>query len=142
MNHYETIIIFSPDGENIPLAEIKKFKKILQEFSHKYGKCIDVEDMGVKRLAYRIKDKFDYGRYAVYKWVGTGENVVELERQLRIDDHVIKFLTVRHEDDIILKDYDADDIDESEQETPSEPEESPNKNIDAMDVLLGLAKYV
>lgn len=130
LNKYETIIIFNPDGEDIPKAEIRKFEEIISNFHKIIKSRISVEDMGVKKLAYRIKDKYDYGRYAVYKWWGTPEDVAELERQLRIDDHVLKFISVKTHTD-------PEDVDE---DAKSE-QDYKNKNINAEDVLLGLAKY-
>ena len=140
LKNYETIVIFNPDGEDIPKAEIKKFEEIISKFHDVTRRTISVEDMGVKKLAYRIKDKYDYGRYAVYKWWGTPDDVVELERQLRIDDHVIKFISVKSDAD---PEEDVDEDAKSEQVTTKEDAvaTNPNKNIDAYDVLLGRAHY-
>ena len=92
---YETIVIFDPTK-----SETKEvFRDMCQEFTGTH-KRIKVEDMGVKKLAYPLKDgKFTEGYYVVFTWMGTPDNVTELERCLRINDNVLKFITVKKDPD-------------------------------------------
>lgn len=127
-NIYETIIILNPK-----IKDLKKQSKELQEmykkFSHAHKKKVDYKDLGEKKLAYKIKE-CETGYYLQFQWAGTLDEVIETERQLRINDAVIKFITVKLDED----DYDLPDLDEaSEQDHPVKP--------DALDVLLGLAEY-
>lgn len=96
MNKYESVIIIKPTDNQEKVDEvIKKYKDIINEFSDKE---IKVDDLGKRNLAYEVKGN-DKGNYIVMHFYGKGENIAELERQYRIDDDVIKFLTVRHEEE-------------------------------------------
>ena len=82
-NKYETIIIFEPKP-GIAEAEIRKFREDITKLD---GTIIKVDDMGIKSLAYEVR-KHKEGYYAIYTWAGNTPQVTELERLLRIDDHV------------------------------------------------------
>ena len=73
--------------------------------------------------------------------MGTSENVAELERHMRIDDNVLKFLTVRNEE----AGYDLEELEEMPAEDDAGKSEqssyNPNSQVDALDVLLGFADY-
>ena len=58
------------------------------------GKTENVEKMGRRRLAYRVKG-FEDGFYVLFTLEGSGDTVREFERRLRVADPVIKFLAVR-----------------------------------------------
>ena len=127
-NLYETIIIFKPTGYE-KSAEV--FYDMCQEFSKSKGFKIINEKIGVKKLAYDIKD-FPEGYYDLFTWAGTPENVVELERCMRMNDNVLKFITVR-KDETPEEELDAYD--------PREDAKSEQNKVDAIDVLLGFADY-
>lgn len=93
---YETVIIFDPTK-----SETKNyFKEMIEEISRKHHKKIKMNDVGTRKLAYPLKDgKFLEGYYVVFTWMGTHDEVVELERCMRISDHVLKFVTIRQEED-------------------------------------------
>ncbi len=143
---YETIIIFDKESY---IENIKIFKDMCQKFTG--SEYIIREDLiGVKKLAYEIKTHTE-GYYVVYKWLGLPENVAELERRLRINDSVLKFITVKQNDEDVDeedsdKDYLRDEfiisqgLKKSEQATDAEVG-NPNSKIDALDVMLGFADY-
>ena len=56
-----------------------------------------VDDWGKKKLAYEIQ-KFNKGHVVLFNYLGNPEGVEEIERTLRIDDSVLRFLTVKLED--------------------------------------------
>src|SRR5205809_7092917 len=58
------------------------------------GQVKNVEKMGKRRLAYTVR-KFHDGLYMLLTFEGSGGLVHELERRLRVTEPVIKFLTVR-----------------------------------------------
>lgn len=95
-NIYETVIIFDPTK-----SETKNsFKEMIEETSRKHHKEIKMNDVGTRKLAYPLKDgKFLEGYYVVFTWMGTREDVADLERCMRVSDHVLKFVTIKHEDD-------------------------------------------
>ena len=55
--------------------------------------------MGRRRLAYRV-GKYSEGFYVLFAIEGTGDTVKELERRLKVTDGVVKFLTVRVDEDL------------------------------------------
>jgi small subunit ribosomal protein S6 len=58
------------------------------------GQVKNVEKMGKRRLAYTVR-KFNDGIYILLTFSGSGGLVHELERRLRVNEPVIKFLSVR-----------------------------------------------
>lgn len=97
-NLYETIVIFDP---TVRRTTINRFEKLLQEFTGK-DYDVDVDEIGIKELAYEIKScetgvRVKKGNYVNFTWAGTKENAVELEKRLKMDDEVLKFLTQRKE---------------------------------------------
>jgi small subunit ribosomal protein S6 len=128
---YETVIICNPDKYK---HSVDTVEEICQEFTGKKYK-IKVDRMGIKKLAYEIHDRTT-AYYTIFTWSGTRENVTELERILRIDDDVLKFMTLKLDEE----ENSLEEISESEQQSPIHPEEN-NSQIDALDVLLGLADY-
>ena len=94
MNKYESVIIINPsvDEEGIK-ALIKKFTDIINN----EGKVESVQEIGKKRLAYEIM-KNKEGYYTVFNFEAKPELIAELERNYRIEDNVMKFITVKKED--------------------------------------------
>lgn len=96
MRRYETVIIADPDlSEDARKALFEKFGEVI---SQKGGEMIVSEEWGNQRLAYAIRKK-TRGFYARLDYCGTGKTVDELERLCRIDDRVMKYLTVMLEED-------------------------------------------
>ena len=61
---------------------------------------LEVDDMGKRKLAYEIRD-FQKGHYLALFYLDDGKAVSELERTMRLDESVLRFLTVRKEDEVI-----------------------------------------
>ena len=98
MRRYETIVIVDADvSESDRTSLIARIKEIIPQ---QEGVLIKEDLWGTKKLAYEIKKK-PRGYYARYDYCGMGPVVDELERFFRIDDRVLKYLTV-------LLDSDAD----------------------------------
>ena len=94
MNKYESVIIINPsvDEEGIK-ALITKYTDIINN----EGKVESVNEIGKKRLAYEIM-KNKEGYYTVFNFEAKPELIAELERNYRIDDSIMKFITIRNED--------------------------------------------
>lgn len=91
MAFYELVYIVRPDvATNQVEAVAKKFADIV---SDKGGKVIKTEQWGLKTLAYRVK-KHRKGYYTMMCMEANGDIVNEVERNLRINDDVIRFLTI------------------------------------------------
>lgn len=129
INTYETIIIFDPTKYK---DQIEIFRDMCQEFTGKKYK-IKEEQLGVKKLAYPIREKFTKGYYVIFTWQGIPSNVSELERCMHLNKNVLKFITVKKED-AELEENDAEYI-------SKDVESEQSSTIDALDVMLGLAEY-
>ena len=94
MNKYESVIIINPSvEEEANKAIISKYTDIINN----EGKVESVEEVGKKKLAYEIK-KNQEGYYVIFNFEAKPELISELERNYRIDDEILKFITIRKED--------------------------------------------
>jgi len=94
MRRYETIFIIDPDlsDENRdPVFE--RLRDIIEQHN---GFLARVEQWGNRKLSYNIKKKVR-GYYVRLDYCGTGILVNEIERFFRIDDRILKYLTVQLE---------------------------------------------
>lgn len=91
MRHYETVFIADPDIS----ADVQTnlFDKARTLISDNAGDLIEFDEWGNKRLAYEIRKK-QRGHYVRLDYCGSGETVSSLENAFRIDERVLKFMTV------------------------------------------------
>lgn len=102
MRRYETIVIIDPDlSEEDRTGLLDRIKEIIPQQN---GVFLQEDLWGVKKLAYEIKKK-PRGYYARVDYCAMGPAVSELERFCRIDDRVMKYLTVQ-----LASDVDAEQI--------------------------------
>lgn len=95
MRRYETIYIVNPNlAEEVNKEVIEKFSNLIQKHD---GVVVKIEEWGSKRLAYPVK-KNDYGFYVLVDYCGGPEITAEIERELKLDDRVLKHQTVKLED--------------------------------------------
>ena len=117
---YETVVICNPD-KYTDIIDI--LSSACKDFSAEYKRKAKIEKQGIKTLAYPIKrdtGEFTKGHYTLFTWRGTPQNVIELERIMRIHDEVLKFMTVKLDDtDDILEDYSRDDYATSHELEPT-----------------------
>ncbi len=91
MRRYETIVIFDPElsaEEREPVLE-----RVKDVIAQQDGYLAFIDDWGARKLAYEIKKK-DRGYYVRFDFCETGTVVDEIERFFRIDDRVLKYMTV------------------------------------------------
>ncbi len=91
MKRYETIVIVDPDLSKE--AEVPIFERVHDLIPQYKGFLIKTDDWGTKKLAYDIKKK-NRGHYVRLDYCGDGALIQEMERLFRIDDKVMKFMTV------------------------------------------------
>ncbi|WP_372682289.1 30S ribosomal protein S6 [Desulfosarcina sp.] len=91
MKRYETIVIVDPDLSKE--AETPIFERLNDLIPQYKGFLIETDDWGTKKLAYDIKKK-NRGHYVKLDFCGDGALIQEMERFFRIDDKVMKFMTV------------------------------------------------
>lgn len=91
MRRYETVFILDPDlGEEVRTQRYDKVKEIIDAYK---GAIVEFDDWGVRKLAYDIKKK-TRGHYVRLDYCGDGALVAELERNFRLDDKFLKFMTI------------------------------------------------
>ena len=97
MRRYELIYIVNPNLDAESLGEVvAKFSDLTKKLK---GYLVKVTEWGKKKLAYEVK-RFDKGYYIVFDFCGSPETVKELERNLKLDDRVLKYLTVKIDEDV------------------------------------------
>jgi small subunit ribosomal protein S6 len=93
---YEIMFIVRPDVEEAELD------KLIEGFSANVtsggGEVKSVEKMGRRRLAYTVR-KFNDGFYVLMNVTAQGSLITEIERRLRVSEQVIKFITVRMDEE-------------------------------------------
>ncbi len=92
MKRYETIFITHPELSEEDHAELEK--KLRSTVAAWKGDVIKLEDWGTKKLGYEIR-KNSRGRYFLLEYSAAADLVVELERNLRLNDRILKFQTVK-----------------------------------------------
>jgi small subunit ribosomal protein S6 len=93
---YEVMFILRPDTAD---EDVDRLLQTLEEnVAAEGGKVTSFERMGKRRLAYVVQ-KFQEGIYILAFLEGPGSMVKELERRLRVQELVIKFITVRTDEE-------------------------------------------
>lgn len=94
---YETIFIVKPESDAQALQAVNdRVRKVVDEAK---GKLLRVENWGKRKLAYEIK-KNNRGIYLYWRYLADPSMIAELERNLRLADPVIRFLTVKVDEDV------------------------------------------
>lgn len=100
IRRYETVFILEPDVEEARRQEmLGRLDGVIQKEG---GVLIKREDWGVRKLAYDIR-RFSKGQYILYDYAGSSRIVSEIERNLKMFEPVLRFLTVRREERVTLE---------------------------------------
>lgn len=92
LTEYETTVVIRPDiGGDAVEATLDKVRDVVK---NRGGKLLAINHWGKKKLAYDIA-KHARGVYVHTQFLGGSKLVAELERNLRINDNVLRFLTIR-----------------------------------------------
>ena len=82
-----------------PLDRIEKLNEAVGKVIEKEGgTVIRMDDIGRRNLAYPI-DKKTEGHYVLFEVDGSGQEIAELERRMRVNDMIIRFVTIRVDED-------------------------------------------
>lgn len=93
---YEVMYIAAPETAD---EDVTKLNEAIQQLIEKEGgSVVKTEVMGKRKLAYPIKKKTE-GHYTLFEVEGSGQEIAELERRFRVNDAVIRFVTVRVDED-------------------------------------------
>ena len=91
-NKYELTVVFDGQLEQNEVDEkVEQIEKLIKEYN---GEVVQKDLLGKRRLAYEIKKK-QYGYYVYFLIESDGSNNKAIEKYLRLNEHVIRYLTVR-----------------------------------------------
>jgi len=89
---YELMFIVNPDAGDEDVVKLSEgVQKII---TGQGGSITKTEMMGKRRLAYEINHKKD-GTYVLLEVEGSGAEIAEVERRMRVNDQILRYMTVR-----------------------------------------------
>ncbi len=131
MRRYETTIIVRPSVSQEERQAF--FDKVIALISSSGGLLIRFEEWGQRRLAYEIK-KETRGYYGFFEFCGDGPLVKEVERNIRLDDRSLKYMTICTSQEVdkeaVKAEIEAAKPKETETETVAE-QETPASSVEA-----------
>ena len=93
---YEVVFIIDPaTGEEDSTRLVENLQKIVTDQG---GAITKSESMGRRQLAYKIGRNTE-GHFMLFEIEGAGSEIAELERRMRVSDQVMRYLTVRVDED-------------------------------------------
>ena len=121
MRRYETLFIVTPDSSEEDLKAVAE--KVQGVVTGMNGKLVDYKEQGKKKLAYNVK-KQNKGYYVLMDYLGLADLVAELERNMRLDERILKYITLKLADSVDPEDFEVQEAEPSE-ETESVAEVAP-----------------
>lgn len=111
MREYETVYILDPVMTD---ADVQQSLNKVSDTISRHGGCIfRSQNMGKKNLAYKIK-KSSKGYYVCLDYCGDNTTVSEIERNMKLDEKVLRYLTVKLNDEIDVEDRKKQLVEEAE----------------------------
>lgn len=93
---YEVMYIIDPEAA---ADKVTKLNEAVGKLIEKEGgSVVRMDDIGRKTLAYPIDKKYE-GHYVLFEIEGSGQEILELERRMRVNDMIIRYMTVRVDED-------------------------------------------
>ncbi len=93
---YEVMYIINPETA---ADKIEKLNEAVGKLIEKEGgEVVRMDDVGIRNLAYPIQKKTE-GHYVLFEVNGTGQEILELERRMRVNDMIMRYITVRVDED-------------------------------------------
>tara|TARA_B100001245_G_C22643240_1_gene316196 strand:+ start:97 stop:480 length:384 start_codon:yes stop_codon:yes gene_type:complete len=97
MRSYEIMFILHPSSSDEQISQlVGQMEELVKNFK---GEIDSIDQMGKKRLAYQIENVPE-GYYILFNLKGTGECIKEFERRLKVTERVIRYLTVRVDEEL------------------------------------------
>lgn len=93
---YEVMYIIDPETSEENIGKLNESVGKLVETEG--GTVVKIDEMGRRKLAYPINKKKE-GFYVLYEIEGSGQEIAELERRMRVNDAVLRYITVRVDED-------------------------------------------
>ena len=126
MRKYETVFILDPDVKDQARTDL--FDRVKNIITKENGILLDFDEWGNKKLAYEIKKKLR-GFYVCITYGGTGSLVKELERNFRLSDDVLKFMTLLLSDDVTVEQLEEEAKENQDKLSKETESESVKKEI-------------
>ena len=102
MAYYENTIVAKQDLAEKELKSLKdKYNEIINKSS---GKVIKIEEWGLLNLANKIKN-YKRGFYIHFKFEGNSDTLNEIQKKVKVDGNVIRYLTVKYKQLDIEKEF-------------------------------------
>ncbi|MDI1243548.1 MAG: 30S ribosomal protein S6 [bacterium] len=93
---YEVMYIIDPET---PADRIEKLNEAVGKVIEKEGgTVVRMDDIGRRQLAYPIEKKTE-GHYVLFEIDGSGQEILELERRMRVNDMILRYITIRVDED-------------------------------------------
>jgi len=93
---YEVVFIIDPSADD---EEVMKLSEAVHKIvTSQNGAITKTEVMGKRQLAYEINHKRE-GTYVLLEIEGSGAEIAELERRMRVNDRILRYITVRVDED-------------------------------------------
>ena len=93
---YELIFIVDPDVAD---DEVMKLSEGVQKIiTGQGGSITKTEMMGKRQMAYEINHKKN-GTYVLLEVEGSGAEIAEVERRMRVNDQILRYMTIRVDED-------------------------------------------
>jgi len=93
---YEVMYIIDPES---PAERIEKLNEAVGKVIEKEGgTVVRMDDIGRRQLAYPIEKKTE-GHYVLFEIDGSGQEILELERRMRVNDMILRYITIRVDED-------------------------------------------
>ena len=116
-------VFLTSDEDRKAVAD--KFQGVVSSMD---GIVASYDEQGKKRLAYSVK-KHNKGYYVLMDYIASSDVVAEIERNMRLDDRILKYLTVKLEDQVDpegIKKQEPEPEEAVESEGTPESEEAPS----------------
>ena len=93
---YEVMYIINPETAS---DRIEKLNEAVGKLIEKEGgEVVRMDNIGLRNLAYPIQKKTE-GHYVLFEVDGSGQEIAELERRMRVNDMIMRYITVRVDED-------------------------------------------
>ncbi|MBE0492100.1 MAG: 30S ribosomal protein S6 [Sulfurospirillum sp.] len=126
--HYELLFVLKP---TLVDEEVQARITFLKETLEKNGAEISAfQNMGTRKLAYKI-EKFERGYYGVFYFTAPSLAIGEVERNIRINEDFIKFMSVKYENQKELRHWNKIVEKCNKQVTTTQPVDAPVQETEA-----------
>jgi small subunit ribosomal protein S6 len=129
---YETILLFDIDaGDEKREAFLNRSKALIEQYD---GNLLDQDEWGVRKLAYEVRKK-NRGYYVRLDYYSKTDMIDEFERIARLEESVMKYLTILLEDAFDMEQYErGQSLPESSDQDDEDSETEHSNSFDDTDI--------